>query len=157
MALLVTTSCAEEDPGHDFTGSTESEPPTATARKVSAANYFGLYQIHLMEGDSLFDWLPDSASPGEKLILSFASLFKMQVRVQENGYLKFQGAYGRLQWGNNPDMDSMRYWVENNRFYMDSLDVNGQNSIPVTFAEEGIYLKADSLHLFLKPIDQEIQ
>lgn len=99
----------------------------------------------------------DSMDAGGKFVMSLLSLVKVNITFKENGYAFFDGEFGFLDFNNDNPGDSVRYWIQNNRLFLDEVNIETNNGEDDSFSLKpmdngGFQLEADSLILFLEPI-----
>jgi hypothetical protein len=127
-----------------------SEQVTSSA-KVAENGLSGKYLIKLTEKDILEEL--DSSDTGGKLALSLLSLLKVHITFQENGYAKLDGEYGLLDLFEGNNSDSIVYKLEDNKLYIDNIEINNTDYFEVEEKENGVFAltTSDSTTIYLEP------
>ncbi len=132
---------------------------TSSANEVRAdgkkGELLGTYRVKLDK--KMLQNEIDSMDAGGKFVMSLLSLVKVNITFKENGYAFFDGEFGFLDFNNDNPGDSVRYWIKDNRLFLDEVNIETDKGEDDSFSlkpmDNGVFqLEADSLLLFLEPI-----
>ncbi len=128
---------------------------SSTSSKIDKANPFsGAYLVKL-DTEALEAEL-DSSDAGERFVLSLLSPLKIEAHFSESGYVKFDGAFGFMDFGGQAQQDSIPFMVEGNKLFIDKMDVNGKDYFTWKInAENQVELFADEKTFILERIAAE--
>lgn len=131
-----------------LTGCSANQSSKRTSKELR-----GWYTIKLQNSEALFDSIKAEGDFGEKLFGSFASLLKVKICFQENGYMKLGGNFGLIDFTTNlKDGDSTKYEVIGDTLYLENANINDRDFLLLNREENGVFsTKIDSGSFLLIP------